>query len=195
MTDNKKLSNLMLLANFISTLFYSTSYPYIYAETIKVVPRWYIGFEQILCCISTIIFCKLWNKYSDRLFEHYNLIVIAEIVADAALFSHVLLTDNLNFYFMFNVIIFALITRNVCCGGTKMRAKVNPTEKTREHYDNNNQIVSAVATLMGAGFAMAKSIDIKYLFIFALIGNIIDNFFYIYIYNKIKRRDTNESSN
>lgn len=45
MTDNKKLSNLMLFANFISTLFYSTSYPYIYAETIKVVPRWYIGFE------------------------------------------------------------------------------------------------------------------------------------------------------
>lgn len=76
-----------------------------------------------------------------------------------------------------------------------MRAKVNPTEKTREHYDNNNQIVSAVATLMGAGFAMAYSFDIKFLFIFALIGNIIDNFFYIYIYNKIKRRDTNESSN
>ena len=195
MTDNRKLSNLMLFANFISTLFYSTSYPYIYAETIKVVPRWYIGFEQILCCISTIIFCKLWNKYSDRLFEHYNLIVIAEIVADLALFSHVLLTDNLNFYFMFNVIIFSLITRNVCCGGTKMRAKVNPTEKTREHYDNNNQIVSAVATLMGAGFAMAYSLDINFLFIFALIGNIIDNFFYIYIYNKIKRRDTNESCN
>lgn len=75
-----------------------------------------------------------------------------------------------------------------------MRAKVNPTEKTREHYDNNNQIVSAVATLMGAGFAMVCSLDIKFLFIFALIGNIIDNFFYIYIYNKIKRRDTNESS-
>jgi len=33
--------------------------------------------------------------------------------------------------------------------GTKMRAKVNPTEKLRECYDNNSQIVSAMATLMG----------------------------------------------
>ena len=45
------------------------SYPYIYAETIKVVPHLYIGLEQILACVGTIIFCKAWNMYSDRLFK------------------------------------------------------------------------------------------------------------------------------
>lgn len=49
----------MLLANFISTLFYAVSYPYIYAETIKVVPHSYIGFEQILTCLSTISFLQV----------------------------------------------------------------------------------------------------------------------------------------
>jgi len=70
-----------------------------------------------------------------------------------------------------------------------MRARVNPTEKLRERYDNNNQIVSSAATLLGASFAAIFPLDLKVLFIFALVGNIVDNFFYLYIYNKIKRSD------
>lgn len=184
----------MLLANFISGLFYATSYPYIYAETVKAVPRQFLGLEQILCCISTIIFCKLWNKYSDRLFNHYRKILWAEVIADIILFSDVMIRGNLSFYFLLNILIYSLITRNLSCGGTKMRAKVNPTEKLRERYDNNNQIVSATATLLGAGFAIICPLDLQILFIFALIGNIVDNFFYLHIYNQIKRRDMNEKA-
>lgn len=188
MNDNrlKYLSNTMLLANFISTLFYSLSYPYIYAETIKVVPKFYISIEQILTCISIIIFCKLWNKCSDKLFSHYMTILIAELVADAYLFADVIIRNNLKSYFMLNVIIFAIITRNVCCGVTKLRAKVNPTEKLRERFDNNLNIVDSTATLIGAGTAMICPFSIKTLFVFALIGNISDNVFYIYIYSKAK---------
>ena len=192
--EQKKLSNLMLFSNFISGLFYSTSYPYIYAETVKVIPRQFLGLEQILCCISAIVFCKLWNKYSDRFFNHYKKILWAEIIADIILFSDVLIRGDLSFYFLLNIIIYSLITRNIVCGGTKMRAKVNPTEKLREQYDNNNQIVSATSTLFGAGFAIICQLDLQALFIFALIGNIVDNFFYIYIYNQIKRRDMNEKA-
>lgn len=192
--EQKRLSNLMLLANFISGLFYATSYPYIYAETVKAVPRQFLGLEQILCCISTIIFCKLWNKYSDRLFNHYRKILWAEVIADIILFSDVMIRGNLSFYFLLNILIYSLITRNLSCGGTKMRAKVNPTEKLRERYDNNNQIVSATATLLGAGFAIICPLDLQILFIFALIGNIVDNFFYLHIYNQIKRRDMNEKA-
>lgn len=192
--EQKRLSNLMLFANFISGLFYATSYPYIYAETVKVIPRQFLGLEQILCCISTIIFCKLWNKYSDRFFNHYKKILWAEVIADIILFSDVLIRGDLSFYFLFNILIYSIITRNLICGGTKMRAKVNPTEKLRERYDNNNQIVSAIATLLGAGFAIICPLDLTILFIFALIGNIVDNFFYLYIYNQIKRRGMNEKA-
>lgn len=185
----KKLSNLMLTANFISGLFYAASYPYIYAETLKVIPRGYISFEQIICCISTIIFCKLWNKYSDKFFVHYSKILWAEVIADIILFSDVMIRGDLGFYYLLNIIIYALITRNLACGGTKMRARVNPTEKLRERYDNNNQIVSSAATLLGASFAAIFPFDLKTLFILALVGNIVDNFFYLYIYSKIKGDD------
>ena len=183
----KKFSKLMLAANFISGLFYAASYPYIYAEIIKVIPRGYISFEQIICCISTIIFCKLWNKYSDKFFIHYGKILLTEVIADIILFFDVMIRGDLNFYFLLNIIIYALITRNLACGGTKMRARVNPTEKLRERYDNNNQIVSSAATLLGASSAAIFPLDLKVLFILALIGNIVDNFFYLYIYNKIKK--------
>lgn len=183
----KKLSNLMLLSNLICTLFYSMSYPYIYAETIKVVPHLYIGLEQILACVGTIIFCKAWNMYSDRLFKHYRLFLVLEIIADLILFTNVLIRNDLKFYFLLNIIIYSAITKNLLCGCTKIEAIVNPTEKEREQYDNNSSIVNAIATLIGAGVAMMLDFDLRLLFVFALIGNTIDNIFYLYIYQKIRR--------
>ena len=184
---NKRLSNLMLLANFLSTLFYSVSYPYIYAETIKVVPHSYIGIEQILACLGTIIFCRSWNKHSDKLFKHYHLILYIEIIADIFLFADVLIRGNLQAYFLTNIIIYSIITKNLCCGIVKLRAKVNPTEKEREQYDNNSNIVCSIATLIGAGTAIMFNFDLNVLFVLAFVGGIIDNAFYLYIYNKIRK--------
>ena len=68
-----------------------------------------------------------------------------------------------------------------------MRAKVNPTEKDRERYDNNANVVCSVATLLGSGFAMICDVPLTVLFILAFIGNIIDNLFYFYIYCKLPK--------
>lgn len=182
----KKLSNLMLVSNLISTLFYSVSYPYIYAETVKVVPHLYIGLEQILACIGCIIFCRLWNTYSDNLFEHYRFFLLLEIIADIILFTDVLIRHDLSFYFLLNIIIFSVITRNICCARTKMRAIVNPTENEREQYDNNMTVVNAIGTLVGTGFAMVFDFRLQLLFVFALFGNGIDNIFDLYIYRQIR---------
>lgn len=184
----KRISNLMLLSNFLSTIFYALSYPYIYAETVKVVPKAYISLEQILACLGTIIFCKLWNAYSNKLFRHYRKFLWLEIAADSVLFADVLIRQDLSFYFLLNIIIYSVITRNICCGGTKMRAIVHPDEVTREQYDNNSNIVNSVATLLGAGIAMIVPVSITVLFIFAVIGNCIDNVFYLYIYRVIEKK-------
>lgn len=181
----KRLSAMMLTANFISTLFYAASYPYIYAEMMKVIPQLYISIEQLLACIGTIVFCRVWNRYGDRLFRYYRLILWAEMTADVILFADVLIRRDLSFYFLLNVIIYASITRNLCCGGTKMRAIVNPTERLREQYDNNSNIVNSAATILGAGFAALFPQSLTVLFILALIGNVSDNLFYLYIYHKL----------
>lgn len=177
----------MLLSNLICTLFYATSYPYIYAETVKIVPHYFISLEQIMLCLGTIFFCRLWNKYSDKLFKYYKTFLLLEILADLILFADVLLRNNLSFYFLLNVIIASTITKNLSCGGVKMRAMVNPSEREREQFDNNSNIVNAIATLVGASVAMIFNIDLRRLFILAFIGNASDNFFYLYIYKVVNK--------
>jgi len=182
------LSTLMLVANLISGLFYSLSYPYIYQEMCRVISERYISFESILACLSTIIFCRIWNKHSDKLFRFYRIILWSEMILDIILFGIAMFSHNLKVYFIMNILIYALITRNLACGGVRMRAKVNPDEKSRERYDNNSNIVSSIATLAGASVIMFKQFDLNMLFIFALIGNIIDNIFYLFIYREIIKK-------
>lgn len=191
MTDKelKRLSDLMLVGYFLSMLFYSCSYVFIYQVIVQAVPRSFLGVEQIVGCVSTIIFCKVWNKYSDRLFRYYRLILWLEIIFDVALFADVIIRGDLKFYFMFNIMIMAIITRNLICGRTKMKAKVNPTEKLREKFDNNSQIADSAATIIGATTAIIIPFSLNTLFVLALIGNCIDNVFFLYIYHKLKRSD------
>lgn len=186
----KRLSDLMLVGYFLSMLFYSCSYVFIYQVIVQAVPRSFLGIEQIVGCVSTIIFCKVWNKYSDRLFRYYRLILWLEIIFDVALFADVIVRGDLKFYFMFNIMIMAIITRNLICGRTKMKAKVNPTEKLREKFDNNSQIADSAATIIGATTAIIIPFSLNILFVLALIGNCIDNVFFLYIYHKLKGRDS-----
>ena len=188
MKTNHQLSNLMLWSNFLCCVFYSASYPYVYAETVKAVTNNYISFEQIVSCIGVALFSSLWNRFGNRFFKHYRLILLAEIIADAFLFAHVLITGDLKFYFVLNVLIFAVITKNLSCGGVKMRAKVNPTDRERERYDNNSNTCSAIASLLGAGIAIVTQPNLQVLFVLALLGGVVDNFFYFYIYECIRKR-------
>ena len=67
-----------------------------------------------------------------------------------------------------------------------MRAKVNPTEELRERYDNNSNSIFAIATIAGTALAVAFPVGLNALFVLALIGNTVDNLFYLYIYKRIK---------
>ncbi|MCQ2052369.1 MAG: hypothetical protein MJZ03_00265 [archaeon] len=183
----QRLSRLMLVTNLICTLFYALSYPYIYAEALKTVSKNYISAEQIISCSGVVVFGILWNKIGDKLYKHYPIIVLAETIADIILMVHVLVTGNLKFYFIFNVLIYAIVTRNMANGGIRLRAKVHPDEKSRERYDNNNNIVNSVATLLGASLSIVLKLDMTMMFIFALIGNVFDNGFYYYIYKKVNK--------
>lgn len=182
----KRLSNLMLFSNFISTLFYAASYPYIYVELVKTVTRGYISFEQFATCGSIVIFGAVWNKYGDKLFKYYQKFLIVEIVVDTYLFIDVIVRQDLRFYFVLNILIYVIITKNITCGGIKMRAKVHPDEASRERYDNNSNSVYAIATILGTLLIVVVPINLKGLFILALIGNTIDNFFYLYIYRRLQ---------
>lgn len=180
----------MLAATFITTLFYSATYPYIHKEIMMNVSDTVVAINQIINCISIVVLGSLWNKKSDKLFRFYPVLCVLESVAGVLSTVLATVTHNILLYYIVDTLIFSIITRNICCGGVKLRAIRYRTEKEREHFDNNNNSASAIATIIGSLLAMNLDLNFVVMLWIATIGNTIDNVFYIYIYIKTKERRT-----
>lgn len=180
----------MLMATFLTTIFYSSTYPYIHKEVMMVASDSLIALNQIINCISVIICGWIWNNKSEKLFGFYPVYCTLETVFGIITTIYAITTGNIIAYYLLDTIVFAVVTRNICCGGVKLRAIRYNTEEKREHFDNNNNSVSSLATILGSIIAMFLNLDFKIMLCIATFGNMIDNVFYIFIFyhtNKIKK--------
>lgn len=130
---------------------------------------------------------RIWNKHSDRLFKFYPVFCVSETVFSVASTTWAIVSGNILAYYIIDTLIFAIITRNICCGGVKLKAIRYKTEIDREHFDNNNNSMSAVATIVGSLLAMVLDLDFGIMLILATIGNAIDNVFYCCVYFGTKK--------
>lgn len=183
----------MLVATLLTTLFYSATYPYIHKEIVSNVSDSIIAFNQITNCISIIVYSTIWNKLSDRLFKFYPIFCILETVLSAGFAVWTIFTHNILAYYIIDTLIFAVVTRNICCGGVKLRAIRYKTEKAREHFDNNTNTMAAIATIVGSFIAMLLDLDFNTMLILATIGNCIDNIFYMCIFYSETRKGQRSS--
>lgn len=183
----------MLLATFLTTLFYSATYPFIHKMTMMFVSNTMVAANQIINCISVIFFGMLWNKKSEKLFKNYAVFCCIETVLTVLLTIWVTATHNIVAYYFADNFIFALVTRNICCGGVKLRAIRYNTESERERFDNNNNSASAAATIIGSLLAMVLNLDFSRMLWLATLGNTIDNVFYIRIFINTKKGRQHES--
>jgi len=181
----------MLAATFLTTLFYSSTYPYIHKEIMMAASDWLIAVNQIINCLSIVAFGSLWNKFSDRLFKFYPAVCVAETVLGIGSTAFAICTQHIAAYYMVDTLIFAIVTRNICCGGVKLRALRYKTEISREHFDNNNNSASAVATIIGSVIAMVLNLNFAVMLCIATFGNAIDNIFYIFIYRSTVQKEMN----
>ena len=172
----------MLFATFITTLFYSASYPFINKVIISNVSEAVIALSQIINCISIVFFGFIWNKFSHKLFKFYPVFCVLEMLLSISSTILVITTGNIFAYYIMDTLIFAIVTRNICCGGVKLRALRYNTETAREHFDNNNLSANAIATIVGSIVAMILKLDFISMLWVATVGNAVDNIFYIFIY-------------
>lgn len=184
----KKNIDIMLLATFLTTLFYSSTHPYIHKCIIMGVSNEHIAVSQIINCISIVIFGSLWNKYSDKLFQYYHLFCIGETLLGVLSTIFAIITKNIVSYYILDTLIFSIVTRNICCGGVKLKAIRYNSEELREKFDNNNNSASAIATILGSLMAIKLNLNFEIMLCIATIGNAIDNIFYIIIFNNVKKR-------
>lgn len=174
----------MLLATFITTLFYSASYPYIHKVIISNVSETIIALSQIINCVSIVFFGLIWNRFSQKIFKFYPAFCITETVLSILSTVIMIITKNILVYYVIDTLIFAIVTRNICCGGVKLKSIRYKTETTREHFDNSNNSANAMATIIGSLIAMILKLDFEKMLCIATVGNSIDNIFYMVIYKR-----------
>lgn len=176
----------MLAATFLTTLFYSATYPYIHKQIMMVTSDSLIAISQIINCLSIVLLGGVWNKWSNKLFKFYPAFCILETLLSVGSATFAISTNNIVVYYIIDTLIFSTITRNICCGGVKLRAIRYTSEELREHFDNNNNSASAIATIIGSILAMQLHLDFKVMLCIATFGNAIDNIFYIEIFRSTK---------
>lgn len=177
----------MLVATFVTTLFYAATYPYIHKEIMMIASDALIAVNQIINCLSIVVFGSLWNKHSDKLFRFYPFFCVFETALGIGSTIFAICSHDVAAYYIVDTLIFAVVTRNICCGGVKLRAIRYTTEAARERFDNNNNSAAAVATILGSLLAMLLHLDFNVMLCIATVGNAVDNGFYIVIYKHQKR--------
>ena len=62
----------IIAATFFTNLFYSMSYPYIHKTILSYASPSLISINQIINCLSIILFSSLWNKYGENYINIIN---------------------------------------------------------------------------------------------------------------------------
>lgn len=182
MTKLTKHFDGMLFASLFVNIFYAATYPYIHREIMLVTTDNYIAINQIVNCLSVAMFSFVWNKFSDKIFKFYVVFCVAESVLCIGTTAFAICTNHILAYYLLDTFVFALITRNIICGGVKLKAMRYKTEKEREKFDNHDNLMSSLGFLGGSIIAFFLRFDFTTMLCIATVGNIIDNFIYIGIY-------------
>lgn len=179
----------MLLATFCATLLYSMSYPYVHRVVMTGITDRAIAIINIVDCVSVIVMSTLWNKWGHRLFRYYVHLCVLEAIGSITTTVYVLLTDDIMTMYVADALVMAFVTRNIVCGGTKLRALRYPNKKLRERFDNNNNSIHSLATIIGSSLAIFLQLPFKWACIVGTIGNCVDNVFYVVIWFQTKDKE------
>lgn len=193
----KKLKNidLMLLSTFLCTIFYTSTYPIIYKTIMSTIHKNFISINQIIACGSIILFNQIWNKHSDKLFKYFPALCALETVCTLIVTTYISISKaSITSYYILDTLIFVIVTRNIICGGSRLKALKYSTPSKREKFDNNNNSYASLATIIGASISIALKMDFTTMLWVAAFGGCIDNVLYMIIYKNLVRRDKSEKN-
>ena len=77
-----------------------------------------------------------------------------------------------------DTICFTLITKNIICGGNRLRAIKYNNEEKRIKYDNDVQMAANISSLIGFLSCAIFEFNLWQAFLLSTIGICIDNIFY-----------------
>lgn len=178
----------MVQATFWFNLLYSASFPSVHIWLMREVTEKMLSFNSMFVCVATIVFNIVWNKYSDKLYKFFPALCIVETGIYTILHIMAILgIVSSSVYYVIDTMVIALVTRNMICGGNKLRS-IAYTNNRREKYDNTIMIANSIATLLGGFVALISYMQIHVALIVLQVALVVDNIFYILAYYDMKRK-------
>jgi hypothetical protein len=147
-----------------------------------------IAINSMIICIFTIVIGHLWNKYKDILFNYYLIFLIAEAILYVIAVIIATIYNNLIGFYILDTLIFSAISKNILIGGNTLKAIKYSNKESRNRYDNDIQIYSSIATLLGSSICIIINIPLVISFIFMFLGITLDNIYFGIEYLKIKNK-------
>lgn len=173
----------LIVGTFLTTLFYSATFPYIYKEIMGLISNRTLSVINILSCLAVAICGTLWNKYSDKLFKSFTLLCKLEMVGFIILGIFVTMNNNMVYFYYGDSILYFLFTRNIACGYIKLKC-LRYEGESREKFDNSRNTAEAIAKIIGLSVAIFITIPIKVMLWIGIFGAVIDNIIYMSVYNR-----------
>lgn len=179
-----KTADPLVVGAALSNLFYSLAYPIVHTVTMQGLSSSWVSFASLV--LASII-TKLWLKRSKKLYYSncfYGIMLGIEVIVYAIL-TILFLTNVATpaMYYMGDAILSAVITRNIICGGTRLKALRYEGEE-REEYDNKNSYYSYITSIIGFAISSFIVFSTPVGFILMFVGIAIDNIFYYYVFKK-----------
>ena len=182
----KKL-DILIIASFVSNLFYSISYAVIHLYLVEGISSNIMSLCALLGCVFTVIVTKLWLKYSEVLYKYFVKFLLVEPLLYSIIIILILrgiISSQL--YYILDSMLFSIITRNIMCGGNRLKS-LRYSNEDREIFDNKQNYWSNISSILGFGFSSVFKLNITIAFILVFISVFIDNIFYYIAYKSTRK--------
>ena len=175
------------MSSITSNLFYSLSYPVVHTYLMSSVNSQTVSVCSLTSCIIVALVNKSWLRYSKKLYEYFKHLLVIETMVYSLLVGMILS----NFispwtYYIFDTLLFATITNNIICGGTKLKSLRYQGEE-REKFDNSVNYWANISCIIGFLISSIITFSWRIGFIIIFISVVVDNGFYYIVYRQTSK--------
>lgn len=187
------LFKIQLISFFIAGVCGAIAYPLTTKMIYSFVDVSVLSERLVLSSVIGLGLSWLWLTIQEKMYKYFVHFTIIEFLAFVGLILYVILCQDYNGYLIWSTIIASTIGHIVSGGGQKLHQKITDNEQHRTDYQFFIEIISSLGVLIGSGIAVWGNFGVTTAFLLLLVSVVFFQMTDIYVYNKVKQRDNEQT--
>lgn len=186
-----KLRNIDLLvaSAFICNVLFALCNPVIHVELISSISSSLVSVSSLAGSIGSALVSRIWMKKGKELFKFYPIFLVIEPIIYGIAIGMVILNIMSNqVYYILDGLMYATITNNIVCGGSRFKAIKYNNEDSRSNFDNAIGFYASIASIIGYGVGSIITFNVKVAFVIIFFSISIDNVLYFIEYRRLIKK-------